>query len=193
MRRLTCIMNRLAHSVFFIVLFDLLFLLVPPCRAQGSYQFDFNADCRKAYEEIIKLKLNTGKVILEAEKKVHPNNHIPYFLDNYIDFFTLYFNEEPEEYKRRIPSLEERVALMKKGDPSSPFYLFTRSVLYFQWAAVDIKFGERWDAGWAFRRSFLAGKENLDKFPDFQPSLMLQGSMQVAAGTIPPGYQWLSS
>ena len=50
-----------------------------------------------------------------------------------------------------------------------------------------------WDAAWSFRRSFLTGKENLEKFPDFQPTIMLQGSMQVAAGTIPPGYQWLSN
>jgi hypothetical protein len=193
MCRLTCIMNRPAHPLFFSVLFAFHFLLVLPCRAQVPYQFDFNQGCRKAYEEIIKLKLNTGKIILEAEKKAHPNNLIPYFLDNYIDFFTLYFNEDPEEYKRRIPSLEERLTLMKKGDPSSPFYLFTRSVIYFQWAAVDIKFGERWNAAWAFRKSFLTGSENLQKFPDFQPSRMLQGSMQVAASTIPPGYQWLSS
>ena len=77
--------------------------------------------------------------------------------------------------------------MMKKGDPASPFYLFTRSVIYFQWAAVEIKFGERWEAAWAFRRSFLTGNENLLKFPTFQPSHMLQGAMQVAAGTIPPG------
>ncbi len=164
MCRLTCIMNRPAHPLFFIVLFAFTFSLILPCQAQLLYQFDFNRDCRKAYEEIIKLKLNTGKIILEAEKKAHPYNLIPYFLDNYIDFFTLYFNEDPEEYKRRIPSLEERLTLMKKGDPSSPFYLFTRSVIYFQWAAVDIKFGERWNAAWAFRKSFLTGSENLQKF-----------------------------
>jgi tetratricopeptide (TPR) repeat protein len=131
--------------------------------------------------------------MLEAEKKAHPENLIPYFLENYIDFFTLFFNEDPEEYHRRKPFLEQRLSLMKKGDPASPFYLFTRSVIYFQWAAVEIKFGERWDAGWSFRRSFLTGKENLARFPSFQPSRMLQGAMQVAAGTIPPGYQWLSS
>ena len=172
------------------------FLFFRSCHPAGHrihYQFDFNADCRKAYEEIIKLKLHTGKLILEAEKKAHPNNLIPYFLDNYIDFFTLYFNEDPAEFRRRKSSLDQRLALMKKGDPASPFYLFTRSVIYFQWAAVEIKFGERWDAAWSFRRSFLTGKENLEKFPEFQPSRMLQGSMQVAAGTIPPGYQWLSS
>ncbi len=128
-----------------------------------------------------------------VKRKADPGNLIPYFLENYIDFFTLYFNEDPEEYKRRKTSTDQRMAMMKKGDPSSPFYLFTRSVIYFQWAAVEIKFGDRWDAAWSFRRSFLAGKENLEKFPGFRPGRMLQGAMQVAAGTIPPGYQWLSS
>lgn len=186
-------MNRTAHSVF--IGFCLLCLLLASegTVGQSAYQYDFNANCRKAYDEIIRLKLHSGEQLLKAEKKEHPFNLIPYFLDNYIDFFTLFFNEDPEEFRRRKPAAEQRLLQMKKGDASSPFYLFTRSVIYFQWAAVDIKFGERWDAAWSFRRSFLAGKENLEKFPDFQPSIMLQGSMQVAAGTIPPGYQWLSS
>lgn len=190
---LTCIMNRTAHSVFFIVLLFSFLSFMPSGKTQSVYQFDFNTDCRKAYDEIIKLKLNTGKLLLEAEKKAHPHNLIPYFLDNYIDFFTLFFNQDPQEFKRRKSSADQRLALMKKGDPLSPFYLYTRSVIYFQWAAVDIKFGERWDAAWSFRRSFLTVKENLQKFPAFQPARMLQGSMQVAAGTIPPGYQWLGN
>ena len=186
-------MNRLAHPIVFIgfLFFSLLFLTTG--QAQVPYRFDFNAVCRKAYDEIIRLRLNTGKQILESEKKTDPSNLIPYFLDNYIDFFTLFFNEDPEEYRRRKASVDQRMSLMKKGDPASPFYLYTRSVIYFQWAAVDIKFGDRWEAAWSFRRSFLTGKENLEKFPGFLPARMLQGSMQVAAGTIPPGYQWLSN
>jgi tetratricopeptide (TPR) repeat protein len=192
MCRLSCIMERPACT--YIITFLISFIsFMPVGRAQALSEFDFNSDCRKAYEEIIKLKLNTGRQILEVEKKVHPGNLIPYFLDNYIDFFTLYFNEDPKEFQRSRISLDKRLALMKKGNPSSPFYLYTRSVIYFQWAAIYIKFGERWDAAWAFRKSFLTGKDNLERFPDFQPSIMLQGSMQVAAGTIPPGYQWLSN
>jgi tetratricopeptide (TPR) repeat protein len=188
MCRLSCSMiRRVRLLISLTVLFSFLFISI--CRGGDSYSFDFNANCRNAYSEIIKLKLNAGIVILEEEKKLHPNNLIPFFLENYIDFFTLYFNEDPEEYKRRKPFLEQRLELMKKGDPASPFFLFTRSVIYFQWAAVEIKFGERWDAAWFFRRSFLTGNENLQKFPDFQPSHMLQGAMQVAASTIPPGYQ----
>jgi tetratricopeptide (TPR) repeat protein len=186
-------MIRLIHSLFFLAFPFFLLSSLSVSGAPGPYTFDFNADCRKAYSEIIKLKLTTGQVILDEEKKLHPNNLVPYFLDNYIDFFTLYFNEDPEEYKRRKPLLDQRLALLKKGDQSSPFFLFTRSVIFFQWAAVEIKFGERWDAAWSFRKSFLTGSENLQKFPDFQPSRMLQGAMQVAASTIPPGYQLVSN
>src|SRR5664279_3198744 len=125
-------MIRWVHSVFFTGFLFFYFSFVPSVQAQGPYPFDFNADCHRAYDEIIKLKLNTGKQILEAEKKAHPQNLIPYFLDNYIDFFTLFFNEDPEEYRRRKPALEQRLNQMKKGDPASPFYLFTRSVIYFQ-------------------------------------------------------------
>lgn len=186
-------MVRPAYHFFLIVFLILSWSVAASGQTPVSYTYDFNAGCRRAYDEIIKLKLNTGQQILEDEKKAHPGNLIPYFLDNYIDFFTLFFNEDPAEFKRRKPSLEQRLTRMRKGDPASPFFLFTRSVIYFQWAAVEIKFGERWDAAWDFRKSFITGKENLEKFPDFQPSHMLQGAMETAAGTIPPGYQWLSS
>src|SRR5579871_6762846 len=155
--------------------------------------FDFNAQCQQAYREIIQLKLNNGKRILEEEKKNHPNNLIPDFLDNYIDFFILFFNEDPAEYKIRKDNLEKRIQLMDKGPESSPLFLFTKSIIHFQWAAVKIKFGNNWDAGWGFRRSFLLSKENQKKFPSFAPNEMLFGAMQVAAGTIPEGYKWLSS
>ncbi|MEO6963920.1 MAG: tetratricopeptide repeat protein [Puia sp.] len=169
----------------------LLMAFMPARYACAQYHYDFNPACRKAYAEIIHLRLGRGKVLIEAEKKTHPQNLIPYFLDNYIDFFTLFFNEDPGEYENRKPGQERRLNLMKKGDPGSPFFLYTRSVIYFQWAAVDIKFGNRWDAAWSFRRSFLLSKDNLQRFSGFQPSLMLRGAMEVAAGTIPPGYQWL--
>jgi tetratricopeptide (TPR) repeat protein len=186
-------MVRPAFFLIFIAYLFFQFSFLPECRAQGSYTYDFNASCRKAYDEIIQLKLVTGKQILETEKKAHPDNLIPYFLDNYVDFFTLFFNEDPKEFRHRKPASEQRLALLKKGDPASPFFLYCLSVFYFQWAAVDIKFGERWDAAWSFRKSFLISNENQEKFPEFQPTRMLVGSMQVAAGTIPPGYQWLSS
>ncbi len=171
----------------------LLFLLVPVCTAMAQKTFDFNTACRQAYKEIVQLKLENGQRLLNAEKAAHPNNLIPYFLENYIDFFTLFFNEDPAEYKSRIDHLDERLDLMNEGPEESPFYLYTKSVLHFQWAAIRIKFGERWDAGWEFRRSFLQAKDNRKAWPSFTPNQLYYGAMQMVTATIPDGYKWLSN
>jgi len=170
----------------------ILLFFVPICLT-AQKKFDFNSSCQKAYKEIIWLKLKNGQELIDNEKKSNPDNLIPYFLENYIDFFILFFNQDPSEYKIRRENAEKRFQLLKTGPTSSPFYLFTKSVMHFQWAAVHVKFASNWDAAWEFRRSFLSGKENREKFPEFAPGAMLNGSMEVAAGTIPSGYKWLSS
>ena len=155
--------------------------------------FDFNKNCEEAYKQIVRLRLKNGEDILAEEKKLHPENLIPEFLENYIDFFVLFFNEDPAEYKKRKSALAMRLELMDEGPRNSPFFLFTKSVIHFQWAAIKIKFDHGWDAGWEFRRSFLQSVEVNRQFPAFLPDNMLLGAMQVAAGTIPDGYRWLSN
>lgn len=161
--------------------------------ASGQKAFEFNERCKQAYSAITQFRFEKGQVLLNQEKQLNPNNLIPVFLENYIDFFVLFFNEDPSEYKKRLPNLAGRLDILSKGDQSSPFYLFTKSIVHFQWAAIKIKFGQNWDAGWEFRRSFLQVKDNQSKFPDFSPNDLYRGSMQVAAGTIPDGYKWLSN
>lgn len=171
----------------------LLLLLIPVLPAVAQKNFDFNTACRQAYKEIVQLRLENGQRLLNAEKALHPDNLIPYFLENYIDFFTLFFNEDPAELKARTGNLEDRLDLMNQGPEDSPLYLYTKSVLHFQWAAIRIKFGERWDAGWEFRRSFIQAKDNLKAWPSFSPNLLYYGAMQMVTATIPDGYKWLSN
>ncbi len=163
-----------------------------PVPGRGQKHFDFNNGCQQAYREIIRLRLDEGVRLLSAEKKRDPNNLIPVFLDNYIDFFQLFFNEDPAAYQAAKGRMDQRIANLSEGPDSSPFSLFTRSVIHFQWAAIKIKFGHNWEAGWDFRRSFLQSRECKERFPGFAPATMLSGTMQVVAGTIPDGYKWLS-
>ena len=139
------------------------------------------------------MKLKKGQSLIDEEKRLHPENLIPHFLENYIDFFVLFFNEDPVEYKTLIRNLEKRIDLMNTGPENSPYFLFTKSVIHFQWAAVRIKFGYRWEAGWQLRRAYLQIKDNMRAFPSFLPNLVFNGAMQVAVGTIPEGYKWLGN
>lgn len=174
-----------------------LFIILASCLLVNSSTFcqvfDFNSRCQQAYREIIQLKLKKGQSLIDEEKRLHPENLIPHFLENYIDFFVLFFNEDPVEYKTLIRNLEKRIDLMNTGPENSPYFLFTKSVIHFQWAAVRIKFGYRWEAGWQLRRAYLQIKDNMRAFPSFLPNLVFNGAMQVAVGTIPEGYKWLGN
>lgn len=154
--------------------------------------FDFNTSCREAYQNILSLRLPLAVKQIAKERALHPDNLIPVYLEGYIDFFQLFFNEDPQEFKGAEERWKQRALLLASGPSRSPFYKFTRAVHQFQWAAVQIKFGHNWEAGWAFRRAFMLFKENEKLFSDFTPNKLYNGSMQVAAGTIPDGYRWLS-
>ncbi len=168
-------------------------LLSLPVVGIGQKRYDFNNNCQQAYKAIVQLRLDEGSRLLQAEEKRDPDNLIPYFLDNYVDFFQLFFNEDAAQYAAWKGRLDQRLELMSEGPEASPFNLFTRSVIHFQWAAVQVKFGDNWGAGWDFRRSFLQSKECARSFPAFLPATMLSGVMEVVAGTIPDGYKWLSN
>lgn len=155
--------------------------------------YDFNATCRQAYKEIVQLRLEPAQQLLEKEKAQNPGNLIPHLLENYIDFFILFFNEDPQEFERRKNNRDKRLQLLNGGPAQSPFYRYAKAVLYFQWAAIEVKMGSRWDGGWDFRRSYLQIKANAADFPNFAPNEMFMGAMQTVAGTIPQGYQWLAS
>lgn len=155
--------------------------------------FDFNATCQKAYNEVTSLKLNSAQALIEEARRQNPENLVPDFLENYIDFFELFFNEDPEQYKLRKPHFDTRLDKLAEGPDSSPYYNYCRAIVTLQKAAVAIKFGERWSAGWDFRRGFSLIKDNRKRFPGFAPNDLIYGPLQVAAGTIPNGYKWLAN
>lgn len=167
-----------------------LFLLTVYAKAAGT--FDFNNICQQAYTEITKLKFGAAKPLLAKAQQQNPENIIPLYLENYIDFFTLFLNEDPVEYKRLKPVLDNRIDIVKEGPSSSPLKLYCLSMLYMQKSSLEIKFGETWSAAWDIRRSYLLIKENRKAFPAFTPNNLLYGGIEAIVGTIPQGYKWLA-
>lgn len=174
----------------------LVYLIIVSCfivtSAKAEKVYDFNNLCQRAYKEITCLKLHSGEKLIEQARQQNPDNLIPDLLDSYADFFVLFFNEDPAQKKILEPHFDNYLDRLDDGPVSSPFYNYCRSVVLIQKACVEIKFGERWSAGWDFRKAFSLIKDNKKKFPSFIPNNMLYGPMQVVAGTIPDGYKWLA-
>lgn len=164
-----------------------------PLGSAAQRKFDFDAGCREAYREIMMMKTPEGKRLIEAEKKAHPDNLAPYFLDNYIDLFTLFFHEDAAEYREALPDRDKRIALMKEGPQDSPFYLFTQAMIYAQWGIIKLKYGENFSSMWDFRRAYFLIQDNQRKFPAFAPNKIVLGSLQTVISTIPSGYRWITN
>lgn len=171
----------------------LTFFIVSLFTAGAQQKFDFNAACLQTYQEINKLKTETAKEQLQKISLQQPDNLIPLLLENYIDFYTLFFNEEAAYYTRQMGLMQNRLDALAKGDKSSPFYLYSQSVIRLQRGAVQIKFGNFWDAGWDIRKAYLLIKENRKKFSKFSPNEMVFGALESVMGTIPKGYKWLTN
>jgi tetratricopeptide (TPR) repeat protein len=161
--------------------------------AEAKKVYEFNSLCQQAYREITQLKLAKGKELIAKAKLQNPDNLIPVALENYIDFFTLFFNEDPADYKTFKENIGARIDLLKDGDKTSPFYRFCLGMVYLQRAGVSLKFGERWNAGWDFKRGYNYIKDNKKEFPTFTPNDLLYGPMQAMIGTVPKGYKWITN
>lgn len=158
-----------------------------------GYTFEFNNRCKEAYQDLISLRIQDGNTLLQAEMRENPKNLIPVFLANYDDCLTLLFNGDSKVFENRKSNLSKRLDLLDEGDKNSPWYRYSKAALYFQWAAVNIRFNENFSAGTEFRKSFLLLKENQKLFPDFKNNQVLLGVEQALIGTIPDNYKWISS
>lgn len=158
-----------------------------------DYVFDFNSRCQKAYQAILSLKIEEGRQLLQEELKQNPYNLIPVMLQNYEDCLVLLFNGEPEEYRKRKPNLDKRLAALDKGPSNSPWYRYSKAVMHFQWAAVRIRFDEYFNAGTGFRRSYLLLTDNAKRYPNFQYNQVLLGLEEALVGTVPDNYKWVAN
>ncbi|MBA4139850.1 MAG: tetratricopeptide repeat protein [Segetibacter sp.] len=163
------------------------------CIAFSQKVFEFTPACEAAYKEIIKLKIDTGKQLIEQARKENPNNLIPDLLDGYIDFFVLFFNEDPAEYNARKGNFDKRLKAFDEGPQNNPFYRYCKALIYLQRAGVRIKFGERYSAGWDFKKANSLIKENRSKYKSFQLNNLVSGPVKVAIGTVPKAYKWVTS
>lgn len=169
-----------------------MFLGVVALTGRAQKVYEFTGICQQAYQEITKLKINSGLALIAKAKQQNPNNLIPVLLENYVDFYVLFMNEDPKEYQLRYAKFADRIDLLEEGPKNTPFYHYCLSTARLQTAMVSVKFGKMWDAGWDFRKAYLLVKENRKHYPAFVPNELLYGSMQAILGTIPKGYKWIA-
>ncbi len=141
-----------------------MFYTVP---GQGQGYFEPNESIAHAYKLVTTLQLDSARVKIDEIKKNEPDNLLVYHIENYIDFFTIFINEDKKEFKRLEKNKQIRLDKINEGDKESPYYLFTKAEINLQWATARIKFDQKLTAGTEVYRAYKFLEKNLEKFPDF--------------------------
>ena len=164
------------------ILFFLLFPVV------ASANFDFNANCVKAYQSIFELKLATAKQLIAAEKKARPSNSIIPLLENYVDYFYLLTTESKSEFEKLEPNKANRLDQISRDDKSSPYYLYAQAEINLQWALIRSRYGAYFAASREINRANGLLKDNQKKFPAFHLNDKGLGLINVVIGALPDGF-----
>ncbi len=173
---------------YFSLLFLLILLSVNQVNATGH--FDFSAEARSAYDLATQLRLEEAKQKVDQLKINAPDNLTAYYIENYIDFFTIFINEDKKEFQRLEKAKDERIKKIKTGDPGSPYYLFMQAEIKLQWALVRLKFEEYVTALFEIKSAYKLLEKNQKRFPDFVANKKSLAIMHAMIGTVPDNYRW---
>ena len=167
----------------------LLFMLLTSATfAAGRYEFTPKA--KEAYEKVINLRFDEARRLIHQIKYEDPDNLIVYHIENYIDFFSVFINENKNEFKRLVKNKEARLKQLKSGDQSSPYYLYTQAEVRLQWALARLKFEEYFTAFNEVKTAYKQLNKNSKKFPDFVANKKSLGILHAMVGTVPDSYKW---
>ena len=172
-----------------ILSFLLLFYTVFGLFAQER-SYSFNTTCKKAYIQIINLKMDSADFFIKKEKQNNPHNLIPVLLENYQDFLSVVLLENREKFEQLISKKKERLEIWKQGDKEDPWYLAGQAQIKLQMAFSRVLFNEYFTAATEINSAYHILEENKILFPTFYCDNMGLGVLHAMIGVFPDQYQW---
>lgn len=173
----------------FLLISFLTCLVIAPAIAKK--RFEWTPALRIAYQKTLSLRFSEAKTDLAAIKKNDPDNLMILHVENYLDFFHVYINEEVSEFEKLEKNKDKRLATIEnEGDKTSPYYLYLQADIRLQWALARLKFEEYSTAFFETNKAFKLLTANAKQFPKFMPNKKDLGILHAMVGTIPDGYKW---
>ncbi len=155
----------------------------------GIYKFD--EALTSTFEDILHLRLQKAKIAIPAIKEKNPFNLLPYYIEDYIDFFHAFVDGNPKAvYGRYREDMEERLEWLAQGDESDPYFLYTQGDIYLRWGMIYALYGDNMEAFKSIKKAAKLLEKNAEKFPTFLPNKRALGILHTLVGSIPGEYKW---
>ena len=177
------IISRTLRAVSFALIYFL--LVIDTCKAND---FEFTPNLQKAYSEVFKLRVQSGRELASHE---NPKNPFRIYVENLADMTELINSENEAVYKKWQDREEERLELIESLNENSPYNRFLRAEIKLHWALIKIRFGHEVKAGYNVIQAYKLLEENQELFPSFLPNLKSLGCLHVLIGSVPEKQRWI--
>lgn len=138
-----------------------------PADAQGYY-FKYDNEAKLIYRDIIDLKLESARKGVETMLLKNPENLSRIHLENYIDFFEIFIDENEDRFKVLEKNKAKRLKLIEKNlNDGDPYKAFAIAEINLQWALARSKFNQLFRSGREVLSAYNLLKENSKRHPDF--------------------------
>lgn len=161
------------------------FALVLPFTAWSQGHFTVTKDLREAYHYVITLRKDLAAEKIAKIKETDPDNLLIYHVENYLDFFEIFINEEKEVFDQLKDNKDDRLDKIKEGDQNSPYYRYCQAEINLQWALARTKFDQKFTAAREIYSAYKLLEDNVDKHPDFIYNYKSLSIIHVLAKSIP--------
>lgn len=167
------------------------FLFLANTLGAGTPYFEYSSNMRLAYKRALDLRVDEANILLSQIKTEEPDNHLAYYVENYLDFIQVFIDEDKATFEHLSKSKDRRLDILKEAKSDSPYYRYTRAEINMHWAFLHLKFGEYYSAYTNIKAAYHLQKDNLKAHPNFIPSKKSMGILKAFIGTVPNKYHWI--
>lgn len=156
-------------------------------------QVEVNEQCMLAYKDILALRFDEAEEKLAEEKSENPENLFVPYLENYIDFLTIFIGENEFQFDELEGNKSDRINRIKKLSDTCRYKNYMLGNIHLQWAVARLKFKEYFTAAIEINRAYRLLEKNSQDFPTFVPNNISLGVLHIMIGMIPEKYHWILS
>lgn len=162
-------------------------LLVISIVISAQDRFEITPDIEEAYEYAMSLRKTKALEKIELIKSTDPGNLMVLHVENYIDFFDIFINEDEDQFDQLEKNKSRRLDRIEDAEINSPYSRFVRAEITLQWALARMKFNQRFTAASELYSAYKLLEKNVEQYPDFLLNRKSLSILHALAESL-PGY-----
>lgn len=162
-----------------------------PTSINHSGFFKWDDELQEILTDVLHLRLFQAAPRIQAAQKSKKFNLLPYYLEDYLDFYFAFVDGRPKAiYGKYMERKEARLAWLEQGSDQDPYTLYTQADVHLRWAMIYALYQDNMLAFKSIKKAAVLLERNEKQFPNFLLNKRALGILHTMVGAIPGKYQW---